>query len=332
MGILTPVFEVLAWFGQFSDPLAWTVVATFLAGAVLEYRYPERAKLLIVAAWVLFGVFWLSVVHHFTFVQKSIIESVGTAAAVPACLSVALLLARGRDSLMVLSRSIAVMGIVFLPFEAIPMLRETLIEAVTDQTAFLMSVIGFDPTVIDGLTVEGLNIADKTYPYDSTFLFYHEGDPVTYTIKIACTGLGSMSVMAGLIAAVDAPMHRKLRAFAASIPVIYGLNLVRNVFIGLGLGTQKFHIFPDLVSSLFAIEDEVMVSYYVTDRIIAQSLSVVVMIAITWAVVHQLPELLGVIEDAIYVLTRREVDLGQALGIQSREVRADGEGESPLQE
>lgn len=326
MGTFTPVVDALAWFGQFSDPLAWTVVAVFVVGLLVERRDPELARPIVVAAWVLFGVFWLSVVHHFTFVQKSIIEAVGTAAAVPASLSVALLLARGRTSLMVLSRSIAVMGLVFLPFEAVPVLRRTLIETVTDQTAILMTLIGFDPTVIGGLTVDGLNIADKTYPYESTFLFYHQGDPLTYTIKIACTGLGSMAVMAGLIAAVDAPMGRKLRAFAASIPVIYGLNLVRNVFIGLGLGTQKFHIFPDLVSALFAVEDEVMVSYYVTDRIIAQSLSVVVMVAITWVVVHQLPELLGIIEDAIYVLTRREIDLGQALGIQSPEVRADGDG------
>jgi archaeosortase A (PGF-CTERM-specific) len=319
------VVAALAWLGQFSDPLAWLVVAGFLGTALLERYDPGRARFAYVGSWVLFAVFWLSVVHHFTFVQKSIIEGIGTAIAVPACLSVATLLARGRESLVVLSRSIGVMGALFLPFEAVPVLRQTLIEAVTVQTEFLIGLLGHDPEVAGGLTLDGMTIADKAHPYRSTFVFYEDGTPLTLTIRIACTGIGSMAIFAGLIAAVDAPMDRKLRAFAASIPVIYGLNLVRNVFITLGFGLQQFHVLPDLVSTVFAIESPLMVSYYVADRVIAQSLSVVVLVAITWAVVRQLPELVGVLEDAIYALTRRDLELREALGLQ--EVRTDGEGE-----
>jgi hypothetical protein len=49
--------------------------------------------------------------------------------------------------------------------------------------------------------------------------------------------------LAGLIAAVRAPLRRKLRALAVSLPVIYGLNLLRNVFISIGFGEQLFQIF-----------------------------------------------------------------------------------------
>ena len=320
---LTTGIELLAALGEASDPLAWVVVAVFLAAAVLEADDRPWARHVAVGAWVLFGVFWLTLIHHFAFVQKSLVEGVLTVVAVPACLSAGALLWRGRDSLFVLTRSVAVMGLIVLPFEAVPFLRRTLIETVTAQTELLINLLGYHPEVVAGTTIEGWGIPAKEYPYHSTFLFYSEsGDPLTLTIKLACTGLGSIAIFAGLIAAVDAPLSRKLRAFAVSVPVIYGLNLVRNVFIAVGFGTQQLHVFPDLVMTLFAVESRVMVSYYVADRMIAQTLSVFVLVGITWLVVRQLPEVLTVVEDALYVLTRTEYDLEGAMG--APEVRADG--------
>ena len=314
-GFVDVVVETLASAGILTAPLAWVVVVTFLASVIVERFDPRRARFTYGVAWVLFGVFWFSLIHHFAFAEKSIVEGIGTVAAVPISLYVAVLLVRGRDSLFVASRAIGVMGVIFLPIESIPIFRRTLIELVTGQTAFLINLIGIEPTVVDGMTIEGLQIADKRRPYWSTFVFYHEGDPITYTIVLACTGLGSMSIMGGLIAAVDAPIRRKVRALAMSIPIIYGLNLVRNVFIAVGFGEQLLHVFPDLVMTLFSIESEVMVSYYVADRIIAQSLSVVAMLAITWLIVHELPEVLSVLEDALFVLTGNEYDLANALGV-----------------
>ncbi|HKL29126.1 MAG TPA: archaeosortase A [Natrialbaceae archaeon] len=314
-GPVEMVVEALAATGAITPTLAWVVVATFLAGIIVERFDHRRARYTFALAWLLFGVFWFTLIHHFAFAEKSIVEGIGTVAAVPISIYVAVLLVRGRDSLFVASRAIGVMGLIFLPVESIPVLRRTLIETVTGQTAFLIDLIGVDPMVVGGMTIDGLDIADKQRPYWSTFVFYHQGDPITYTIVLACTGLGSMSIMGGLIAAVDAPLRRKAKALAMSIPIIYGLNLVRNVFIAVGFGEQLLHVFPDAVMALFAIESEVMVSYYVADRIIAQSLSVVAMLAITWLIVHELPEVLTVLEDALFVLTGTEYDLADALGV-----------------
>jgi len=317
--MLDGVLAALAWFGRFSDPLAWLVVATFTAGAVLSWRERRFARPVTVAAWVLFGVFWLSVIHHFAFVQKSFIEGIGTLIAVPASLYAGLLLARGRDSLFVLSRAIAAMGLIFFPFETIPILREFLIETVTRQTAFLIDLIGVDPTV-----VSGTQVPTGTHPdYQSTFWFVQGDHTITYTILIACTGVGSMAIFGGLIAATAAPLSRKLRALAVSLPVIYGLNLVRNVFIAVGFGTQRFQFFPDIVLSLFGANDPYKLSYFIADRVLAQSLSVVAMVAITWVVIHELPEIMVVIEDVLYMATGTEYDLQRALGVG---MRADGSG------
>ena len=320
--MLEAVLGVLAWLGRFSDPLAWLSVTVFTAGALLSWRGHDTARPVTVVAWVVFAAFWLSVLHHFAFVQKSFIEGIGCLVAVPASLYTGTLLARGRNSLFVLSRAIAAMGLIFVPFETIPILQEFLIETVTQQTAFLMTVVGTDPTV-----VSGARIPSGTYPdYQSTFWFVDStGHTITYTILIACTGVGSMAIFGGLIAATDAPFSRKLRALAVSIPVIYGLNLVRNVFIGLGFGLQKFHLFPDLVMSAFGAEDPYKVSYFIADRILAQSLSVVALVAITWIVVRELPEVMVVVEDVLFMATGTEYDLRSAL---DTGVRTDGGDET----
>lgn len=319
--MLDSLLAALAWVSQWSDPLAWIVVAAFTAGAILDLsgRHRERARAVSVGAWILFGIFWFSLIYHFAFVQKSFVEGIGTLVAVPGSLYVAYLLAKGRDSLFVLSRAIAAMGLVFLPFQTIPVLRQVLIETVTRQTEFLMHQLGYSPEVVNSASVAGTEYD----PFRSTFRFYPADDhSVTYTIVLACTGIGSMSIFVGLVAAVRAPLRRKARALAISLPIIYALNLVRNVFIGLTFGKQYLHVFPDAILTLFAAEDPYKVSYFVGDRIISQSLSVVALVGITWLLVRELPEVLVVIEDLLYMATGREYDLLDAMGVQS--VRADG--------
>lgn len=306
--MLDSLLGALAWLHGYSDPLAWLVVATFLAGAALEPVDRTRSRYVLVGAWALFALFWLSLVYHFGPEQKSYIEGVGSVLAVPASLAVAVLLSRGRDSLFVLSRGIAAMGLIFMPFETIPWLREWLIETVTRQTEFVMSLLGFEPRVVSGATVPGQEYHD----YRNTFYFEEGGHAITYTIVIACTGIGSMAIVAGLITAVRAPLHRKLRALAISIPIIYSLNIARNVFIGLAFGNQWMHFVPELTLTLFGATDPYRVSYFWADRIVAQSLSVVALVGITWLVVRELPEVLPVVEDLLYLVTGNEYDLGGA--------------------
>jgi archaeosortase A (PGF-CTERM-specific) len=316
----------LEWLTQFSDPLAWVVLGAFLVTAALDWRgYRERARTAGVVAWALFGAFWFTLVYHFAFVQKSIIEGVGSLVAVPAALYVGYLLWNGRDSLFVLSRAIVVMGALFFPFEAIPFLRQFLIEMVAAQTDALISLVGSNPELVRGqeavangetvIAYDGFVIGEKERLYESTFVFRQDGHTIFYSIIIACTGIGAMSIFGGLIAAVDAPLRRKLRAFAVSLPVIYVLNLGRNVMIAIGFGEQRFHFFPDLVMSVFSLDDPYRVSYIIVDRLLAQGLSVVALVGITYLVVRELPEILLIIEDLLFVVTGSEYDLGSALDV-----------------
>ena len=330
-----PVEWSLSVHDAVAEPLAWAVVATFLAGVVADLRSRSLARRVTVGAWALFAVFWLVQAPHFAFDQKSAIEGVGSLIAVPVSAYVGYLLWGGRDSLLTLSRAVAVMGLVFMPFEMIDPLRRWLVETVTVQTEFLIRAVGSSPEVIPGSRVckegsvtNGQFTCAETYPgYRNTFLYHTDGQRITYTILIACTGVGSMAIFAGLVAAVRAPLNRKLRALAVSLPIIYALNLVRNVFIGVSFGEMRMQVAPELVASVFGFslaQDPALVSYYVADKILAQSASVVALVAITYLVVRELPEVLSVVEDLLFVVTGSEYDLRSELS--GDPVRADGEG------
>lgn len=294
-----------------TDPLAWLSVATFVLAAVATRYDRDLARRVGAGAWAIFAVFWLALVPHFAFTQLSIVEGVLSALAVPACLYTGYILYKGRLSLLVPTRAVAIMGLIYLPATTIPWIYGPLVEITTRQIEWSIVHLGYDPTVTTGDT--GLR---------NTFEFTTGGALFRTHIVLACTGLGSMTIFAGLIAAVRAPLHRKVRALAVSIPIIWALNIVRNVFIALAHGKQWFgELYPEVIMTLFGNPNPGLVSFLWADRLISQSLSVVALIGITWLVVRELPELTTVVEDLLFLVTGREIDAREEFGVG---VRADG--------
>ncbi|MDR5673125.1 archaeosortase A [Halalkaliarchaeum sp. AArc-GB] len=336
------LFEV----GPVSDGLAWLSIGLFVLAALLEWRErrrvgaatgPENApigkpvRVVAFAAWLAFAAFWLNLVPHFAFVHQSYVEGILSLVAVPTSAYVGWLVYSGRDSLFVLTRAVAVMGVVYLPFETIPALsvagialpapRQVLIEHTAVMTALVMEAVGYTPEMIE--SSEG---------YDATFRWlYDDGGEehiIHVSVVLACTGIGSMSIFAGLIAAVRAPLVRKLRALAIAIGIIYVLNVLRTSFITIVTGNQYMHWFPEAVLFLFGEASPYRVSFLVSDRIISQVLAVVALIGVTYLVVRQLPELLIVLEDVLYVLTGEEHDLQEVIDLPREPTNLDGAGRS----
>ena len=304
-----------------TDLFAWAVVALFAVAAAAEWRARATggstrvARLLGAGAFLAFGGFWLVLFPHFAFTQKSYVEGVLSLAAVPASAYAAWLLYGGRETLFVLGRAIAAMGFVYLPFETIPAVsafgvelpapKRLLIETVAAQTGTAMSLLGYTPELLRG--PDG---------YWSTYLFVTPtGHRLTFTVLLACTGLGSMAIFVGLAAAVRAPLGRKLRAVAVAVPIIWALNIVRTTFIGIAFGKQYLHVFPDAVLTLFGASDPYKVSFFLSDRVISQVLAVVALIGVTYLVLRVLPEVLTVIEDVLYMVTDEEYDLARELDL-----------------
>ncbi|WP_458185473.1 archaeosortase A [Haladaptatus sp. NG-WS-4] len=310
--------DVPAWL---PDVLAWLVVTAFVATAVIERYDRHTARTVGAGAWVLFGAFWGILFPRFAFEMKSFVEGTLSLAAVPLCVYAGYQLYSGRDSLFVLSRAVAAMGVIYLPFSSVEFLREWLVEQVSYQTNAVIELLGYDPE---------FTTAEEN-GYHSAFIFTDETGHSYYTyLVLACTGIGSMSIFGGLIAAVKAPMRRKLRAFALAVSIIWALNVVRNVFIALAFGNQWFQYFVGPITSLVGYSDPGMVSFFIADRVLSQLLAVVALVGILWLVVRDLPELVTVIEDVAYLVTGREYDLSHAIGSddaipgEESTIRADG--------
>jgi archaeosortase A (PGF-CTERM-specific) len=313
-------FDVLA----VTDHLAWVIVALFGGGALAKRRYPDLARYVVGGTWALFALFWLLLAPHFFFVSNSIIEALLALVGVPGCLYAGYLLASGRDSLFVLSRAVAVMGLVYLPAETLPFVRQFLVEHVAAQTALLMEALGYDPNL------GPIAAHREAYAGFEAAFFFETPDPnhpgIIYNIVMACTALGSQAIFIGCIAAVKAPLRRKLRALSVAIPVIYVLNIVRTTFIGLAFGHQWFDgWYGPYLLELFGESDPYLVSHIVAESIISQSLSVVALVVIAWFVIRQLPELLVIIDDVAYMATGEDRDTAEELGLLPEAPAADTE-------
>jgi archaeosortase A (PGF-CTERM-specific) len=288
----------------YTDVLVWVVMAFFVAGVLAHRRGNlELARRITAAAWGLFAVFWLLYIQYFAFVHRSVVETALVVVAVPSCLYVGRQILGGRDSLLTLSRAIAFMTIIYLPFQTSELARGFLIETVAFQTA----------TVIDWLGLaEGVQYVKDPAP-DSSLMntFYFPETGRASRLVFACTGIGSMAIFGGLIAAVDAPRPKKLLAAAVSISIIWALNIARNVFIALANGYQWFAgtALEGPVMFVFGLSDPARVSFFVADRVISQGLAVFVLVGIAWFVSRWVPELLDIGEELLSVLLGREVKL-----------------------
>ncbi|WP_246999135.1 archaeosortase A [Halosolutus gelatinilyticus] len=304
-----------------TDGLAWVAIGAFIVALCLQWLgAADPARYVATGAWIVFGVFWLTMVPYYYYEVQSPLQTILAIAALPLCAYTGYLLYGGRDSIMLLSKAVMFMGLIYLPVETIPVVKTWLIETTAAQTHYGMELFGYSP-----------GLAEGSYGYKSKFDF----DPnetvtgrTTYII-LACTGIGSMAIFGGLIAAVKAPLRRKLSAFALAIGVIWFLNLVRNVFIGLASPWGWFQQ-PWLVSFMttYMGAEEGRVSFLVAHNYIAQTLSIVALIGITYLVVKILPEVLEPLEDVLFILTGNEYDLYSAL---DADVRADG-GRSTTEE
>lgn len=299
----------------FSDVLGWVVIGLFMLAAIAEiYGRIDQARHIAAVGAVLFAGFWLTMAPYFLYEAQSPLQTILSLAGVPLSLYTGYLLFNGRDSLLILSKAVAFMGLIYFPAETIPFVRQWLIETTAAQTHFVMEQLGHSPGINEGAN-----------GYQSRFDFDPDATATGRTtyIILACTGIGSMSIFGGLIAAVSAPLRRKLFAFAIAVGIIWLLNLFRNVFIGLATPHGWFQYEPLIhITTTYMGSVPERTSFLVAHNFIAQSLSIVALIAITYIVIRIVPEVLAPIEEVIFVLTGSEYDLSQAIGMQP--VETDG--------
>jgi archaeosortase A len=174
------------------------------------------------------------------------------------------------DITSMLTSASALGALVYFPFANFPALNTWIIGGVASQVTWILQYFKI-PAYMKAWNLITLN---------------------GYTVEIilACTAIESIALFIGLICAVRAPLNRLVAAFIVSVPVIYVLNLIRDIFVVVAYGEQWFG--AD--------------SFVIAHNYIAKAGSGIALFVISYAVLRILPELFEMI-DGLWVILSKEL-------------------------
>lgn len=161
----------------------------------------------------------------------------------------------------------AIGSLFYFPFAQMPSLNVWIIKGVTNNVMWVLEMLNI-PAQLISWNIISLNN-------------YH------VEIILACTAIESIALFIGMIASVKAPTKRLASAFLVSVPVIYILNIIRDVFVIIAYGEQWFG--PN--------------SFEIAHHIIAKAGSGIALFVIAYVVLRILPELLDLIDGLWRLIT-----------------------------
>ncbi|MEA3282857.1 MAG: archaeosortase A [Euryarchaeota archaeon] len=255
-----------------------------IAASALPGRYRRYRFLVGAAGWFFFAMHWaLQPIHYIEiadYVNVVLVLLVSTF-----CLIIAHTMLRNyrhyegaESTLLTLTTAAALGGLFYYPFAEIEILNRFLISASANQVVYILHLFNI-PAELTGWSQIELN-----------------GHNVR--IILACTAIESIAIFIGLIFCVRASAKRTLIAFAASVPVIYMLNLIRNVFVVVATGYDWFgeHTFQ-IAGRMWVLD-----SFDIAHNYIAKLGSGIALFVIAYVVMQSLPELLDVIDRMVRLL------------------------------
>jgi len=282
------------------DSMLLIALLVLIGSVVVPKRIGRYAA---AAGWVLFGLYWALQTPFYFQHEHNVMYTVACLLALPATLYAAFVLVRhGRESLMTLTRCAAIASVFYFPFQYIPALNQWLIEATANVTFAAVSALG--QPAARGFSLNG---------YDDIIVLH--GQQVQ--IILACTAIQSMAIFVGvtggpilqavgqslgtaggLRATVLHNWKRWLAGLALAVPLIYALNLVRNVFVIVAFGNDWFQILPDVVAG-WTGNPGPYTSFFWAHNVFAEGGSLVALVLISYAVMSLMPELLTHLVDIL---------------------------------
>lgn len=264
----------------------WLSLGMLVVASALSHERMRYKSLIGGVGWLLFSVHWLMQPAHYLAIGDYF-NTVATIVAGGLCIFFGAYMLRhprmDREHARHIFRATsaaAIGGAIYFVFAEVSVLNYWLISMVTDQTAWLLGILGAAPLRADW-NILSLN-----------------GNRVE--IILACTAIESIALFMGVtLACIDASFKRVTLAFLSSVPVIYLLNLLRNVFV---IGAYGFQWFGGA--------DE---SFYIAHTMIAKVGSTIALFAIAYVVLNILPELLDMIDGVLNLLKKSVKGLHEGL-------------------
>lgn len=191
----------------------------------------------------------------------SIVQSFAAVVGGILSLYISIIIALDKKDLDMISKTIIVTVSILGISYSFDLIKNFLISRTAQDTVFILDILGYDSAIV----TEG----------NSTFIKFMNNNLRTEII-MACTGIGTISIFAGLISTIDElDNFQKFSLIILTSSVIYVLNIIRNVFIAASYGGQHLHFAQNTIEILFGRGDE-WVSYYIADKLISQPISAIV--------------------------------------------------------
>jgi archaeosortase A (PGF-CTERM-specific) len=250
--------------------MIWIALGFFIIASIIR----GRNKFLIGGVgWILFSVYWSSLISYY-FGINDLFNVVLIILISIFCLIIALYMIRERkdDVLLTVTKLAAITCLIYFPLAEIELLNRSIISLTAKITCLSLNLLGI-PAELYSSTIQLGNIS--------------------VGIILACTAIESIAFFTGVIMSVNADLRRKMRAILVSVPVIYILNIIRNVFVVTACGYEWF--------------GSPSHSFYIAHHVLAKIGSTIALLVIAYAVISILPEVLNMIEDIWALFRRRSV-------------------------
>lgn len=255
----------------------WISISLMLLSAILPVKNSSK-RIIGAGGWGIFSIHWIQQPFHYIAIDDYVNVAL-TIAMSAFCMLMAYTMygeytrkypmKQQIDITYMATNAIAIGSVFYFPFAEIPTLKGWLIGTVTNNIMWALSMLGISA--------------------------YKTGNMITYNghtveIILGCTAIESIALFMGLIASVNAPIKKLLAAFMVSVPVIYILNILRDVFVVVAYGEMWFG--PN--------------SFEIAHHMIAKAGSGVALFVIAYMVMRILPEILELI-DGLWDMTTEQM-------------------------
>ncbi|MBP1908159.1 archaeosortase A [Methanolobus bombayensis] len=255
------------------ENVLWIAVAFMLLGSIIPNTVKAR-RVISAIGWGFFSIHWFYQPLHYIeigdYFNVALVIVVGIV-----CLIIAHTMLReyrednipSPDITKMATSATALGSLFYFPFAQMEVLNVWIISQVTDTVFW---------------TLQNINMPAEMVTWNKITL-----NGYTVEIILACTAIESIALFIGLIASVNAPFKRLVAAFMVSVPVIYVLNIIRDVFVIIAYGYQWFG--PE--------------SFEIAHHTIAKIGSGIALFVIAYIVMRILPELVDLIEGIWFLVT-----------------------------
>ena len=265
--------------------IEYLVLASALAFVLFLVPGPQR-RYAGIAGWAGMVLVLVALLPKFA-AENNFIYPAMTVASIPFLAITARRLLAGDARVEALTRGAAIAFVLYAPFEFVEPLGDWLIGVVVGQLAWLLAVIGSPVTLWAWNT------------------FINNG--LRVEIILACTGIQSIAIMLGVAFAVPTSLRQKALAFLFVAPVIYVLNLLRNIFVIIAYTDQWFPYLPQVAGNgEFGYE-----SFFWAHNVLAEIGALVALVLIAWGLFRLIPELGELAADLVGIYRS---DLMRAVG------------------